>query len=54
MINSAYVNYYNLSEHVAADEVTVLVKQRIIFKQYIESKSFDIKMFKLCDLTGYS
>jgi len=41
---------------LAADEVTVKYKGRIVFKQYItkKRKGFSIKMFKLCDSTGYT
>ena len=38
------------------DEVTVSFKGRVIFKQYIpqKHKRFGIKIFKLCDSTGYT
>ena len=41
---------------MAVDEVTVKFKGRIVFKQYIpkKRKRFSIKMFKLCDSTGYT
>ena len=38
------------------DKVVVPFKGRVIFKQYIpkKHKRFGIKMFKLCDSTGYT
>ena len=41
---------------MAVDEVIVKFKGRIVFKQYTpkKRKSFGIKMFKLCDSTGYT
>jgi hypothetical protein len=46
--------YYNPSEHFAGDEVIVLFKERIIFKQNTpkEHKHFGIKIYKLCGMTG--
>jgi hypothetical protein len=48
--------FYNPSEHLPVDEVTVLFKGRVIFKQYIQKKckQFGIKIYKLCDTTGYT
>jgi hypothetical protein len=56
MINNAYAKYYNPSEHLAVDEIIVLFKGQVIFKQYIpkQHKRFGIKMFKLCDSTGHT
>jgi len=41
---------------LAVDEVIVKFKGRVLFKEYIRKKrkSFGIKMFKLCDSTGYT
>ena len=41
---------------MAVDEVIVKFKGRVLFKQYIpkKRKRFSIKMFKLCDSTGYT
>ena len=54
--NATFSKFYNPSENLATDEVTVLFKGRVIFKQYLpkKSKRFGIKIFKLCDLTGYT
>jgi hypothetical protein len=55
MLNGTYTKFYNPSEHLAVDEVTVLIKGSIIVKQYIQNEHncFDIKIYKLCDMTGY-
>jgi hypothetical protein len=47
--------FYNPSEHLAIDEVIVKFKGRVLFKQYIPTKRkrFGVKMFKICDSTGY-
>jgi len=41
---------------LAVDEVILKFKGRIVFKQYIQKKRkrFGIKIFKLCDSTGYT
>jgi len=41
---------------VAVDEVIVIFKGRVIFRQYIpkERKSFSIKIYKLYDESGYT
>jgi len=50
------INLYNPSKNLAVDEVIVSFKGRVIFKQHIpkKRKRFDNKIFKLCDLTGYT
>jgi len=47
---------YNPTEHLAVDEVIVLYKGRVIFRQYIpkKRKRFGIKIYKLCDSLGYT
>jgi len=56
IIKTNFSKFYNPSEYLAVDEVTVKFKGRIVFKQYIlkNHKRFGIKMFKLCDSTGYT
>jgi hypothetical protein len=51
-----YAKFYNLSEYFAAVEVTVLFKERVIFKQYISKKQrcSGIKIYKFCDMAGYT
>jgi hypothetical protein len=55
-VNDAYAKYYIPTEHLAIDEVIVLFKVRVTFKQYIpkKHKRFGIKIYKLCDSLGYS
>ena len=55
IIRMNFSKFYNPSEYLAVDEVTVKFKGRIVFKKYIpkKPKHFGIKMFKLCDSTGY-
>ena len=54
-VTAHFSKFYNPSEHLAVDEVIVKFKGRIVFKHYISKKRkhFGIKMFKLCDSTGY-
>ena len=56
ILNDTFSKFYNPSENLAIDEVIVPFKGRVIFKQYIpkKRKRFGIKMFKLCDSTGYT
>jgi len=55
VLNEKFSTFYNPSEHLAVDEVTVKFKGRVIFRQYIpkKHKRFGIKIYKLCDETGY-
>jgi hypothetical protein len=55
-LNQVYPKFYNPSEHLAVDEVTVNFQGSVIFRQYIpkKRKSFDIKIYKLCDESGYT
>jgi hypothetical protein len=50
-LNEAYAIFYNSSEHLAVDKVTVKFKDRVIFRQYIpkKRKHFSINIYKLCD-----
>src|SRR5215469_8457380 len=56
ILNDTFSKFYDPSENLAIDVVIVPFNGRVIFKQYIpkKSKRFDIKMFKLCDSTGYT
>ena len=56
MLNVAYSKFYNPSQHLAIDEVIVLFKGKVAFKQYIpkKHKHFRIKIYKLCNKTGYT
>jgi len=55
-LNEAYAKFYNPSEYLAVDEVMVKFKGRVIFRQYIpkKRKCFGIKIYKLCDKSGYT
>jgi hypothetical protein len=48
--------FYNPSEDLTIDEVTVMFKGRVIFRQYIpiKHKHFGVKIYKLCNSTGYT
>jgi hypothetical protein len=50
------LKFYNPSEHLATDEIIVLFKERVIFKQYIlkKHKCSGIQIYKLCNMTGYT
>ena len=52
---SKFKTVYALEQHVAIDKELLLWKGRVGFKQYIPSKRarFGIKMFSLCELSGY-
>jgi len=54
-LNEAYPKFYNPSEHFRVDEVVVKFQVRVIFRQYIpkKRKRFGIKIYKLCDESGY-
>jgi len=56
ILNGTFSKFYNPSKNLAVDEVIVSFKGRVIFKQYISKKCkhFSIKIFKLCDLIGYT
>jgi len=56
IIRTNFSKFYSLSEHLAVDEVIVKFEGRVLFKQYVpkKRKCFGIKMFKLCDSTGYT
>jgi hypothetical protein len=56
MLNDAYAKYYSPTEHLTVDEIIVLFKGRVVFKQYIlkKHKHFGIKVYKLCDSEGYT
>jgi hypothetical protein len=56
VLNVAYSKFYNPSEHLSIDEVVVLFKGKVAFKQYIPKKykCYGIKIYNLCDRTGYT
>ena len=56
ILNDKFSKFYNPSEHLAVDEVIAKFKGRVIFRQYIpkKHKRVGIKIYKLCDETGYT
>jgi hypothetical protein len=54
LLNSVYSKYYASSEHLAADEVILLFKGKVILKNYVpkEHKRFGMKVHKFCDMPG--
>jgi len=56
ILKEKFSKFYSPSEHLAVDEVIVKFKGRVIFRQYIPNKHkrFGIKIYKLCDETGYT
>jgi len=49
--NNSYAKYYSPTEHLEVDEIIVLFKIRVAFKQYTPKtqKQFGIKLYQLCD-----
>lgn len=56
ILNEKYSELYYPEEHIAVDEVIVLFKGRVVFRQYIpkKHKRFGIKIYKLNDTLGYT
>ena len=56
ILSVAYSKFYNPSERMVIDEMIVLFKGKVAFKQYIpkKHKCFGIKIYKLCDTCGYT
>ena len=56
ILNNKFCELYNPTEQLAVDEVIVLYKGRVVFRQYIpkKHKRFGIKIYKLCDCLGYT
>ena len=52
---SKFKSVYIPEEHISIDEELLLWKGKLLFKQYIPLKRarFGIKMFSLCETTGY-
>jgi hypothetical protein len=55
ILNMIFSKFYNSSEHLAADDVIVLFKGKVIFTQCIpkEHKSFSIQIHKPHNSTGH-
>jgi hypothetical protein len=55
-LNRTFSKLYNPSENLATDEMIVLSKERVIFRQYMPKNynCIGIKIYKLQDPTGYT
>ena len=55
-LNNSFAIYNTWTRHLAVDEIIVLFKSRVIFKQYIleNHKRFGINLYKLCGSKGYT
>jgi len=55
-MSNKFCKLYNPTEHLAVDEVIVLYKERVVFRQYIpkKHKRFGIKIYKLCNSLGHT
>ena len=55
-LNNKFCELYNPTEQLAVDEVIVLFKGRVVFRQYIpkKHKRSGIKIYKLCNSLGYT
>jgi len=51
ILNNKFCELYSPKEQLAVDEVIVMYKERVVFRQYIpkKHKRFGIKIYKLCD-----
>jgi hypothetical protein len=56
MVNEVYSKYHFPTEHLTVDEVIILYKGKVNFKQYIpkKHKRFGIKIYKLRDMSRYT
>jgi len=56
ILKDKFSKFYNPFEHLAVDEFIVKFNGRVVFRQYIpkKHKRFGIKIYKLCDETGYT
>ena len=54
-LNRTFSKFYTSSENLAIEEVIVLCKGRVIFRQYTpkKRKCFGIKIYKLYDPAGH-
>jgi len=52
--NNKFCELYNPTEHLVVEEVIMLYKGRIVFRQYSpkKNKRFGIKIYNLCDSLG--
>jgi hypothetical protein len=55
-LNTAFSKLYNPPKNLVTEEVTVVFKGRVVFRQYIPKRHrrFGIKIYNLWDCTGYT
>jgi hypothetical protein len=55
-LNDAYAKYYSSAKYLTANEIAMLFKRRVVFKQYTSKKHkwFTIKIYKLCASKEYT
>lgn len=55
-LNGLFCSLKNAEKEIVVDETMIPFRGRLIFRQYIPGKShkYGIKIFKLCDKTGYT
>jgi hypothetical protein len=55
-LKNKFCELHILTKHLAVDEVIVLCKGRVVFRQYIpkKHKRFGIRIYKLCDSVSYT
>jgi hypothetical protein len=55
-LNNSLCELHILTEHLAVEEVIVLYKGRVVFRQYIPKKHirFGIRIYNLCDFVSYT
>ena len=54
MLSDVNAKFYSVAEYLTAGNVTVVLKERIIFKRYTPKKHKDFrkKIYTLCDMSG--
>jgi hypothetical protein len=55
-LSGTYAGLYNPYEHLFVGEIILIFKGRVIFRKYIpkKRKCFGVKVYKLCDMSGYT
>jgi hypothetical protein len=55
-LKNKFCGLYSVTEHLAVDEVIMLYKGRVVFRQYMpkKRKRFGIRIYKLCDSVSYT
>jgi hypothetical protein len=55
VVNKAFSKFYSAFEYLVVEKVIIPFKGKVVFKQYLpkKPKHLGIKIYKLCDSTGY-